>query len=380
LRISGFLILFFFSLNFIDLNCDLNIFLQSPSTVLVADEPLEVDLEVTGLTDHLRGFTMTIEYDTDHFSADPADFLEGSLLSDSGDLTHWEVAGSNGSFQLTCSILGVTPGITGEGSAFSFQLTNQNLDNLTGTDVNITNIVLRDTLNNEILPDNVTGLTVTIDATPVYIDLHVILEGPWISGTTQSHDLVDAGFLPLESPYDDEILAEFPIVSPQYIVDWIWLELRETETGSMVKSCNSFLLNNSALVSTTGDQAFPFHYTQGISYYLIIRQRNHLDIMSSSSYLLSDALLTPTEVDLTDEINVYDSFSVIELETGIFGMFAGDADQDGNVFPSDRNEEWRTQTGTNGYLSADFDLDTNVFPNDLNEFWRINTGRSSQIP
>jgi hypothetical protein len=361
---------------------DIDIFLTG-STHLNQNENLTVNAEIRGVSVNMRSFALTITYDTSHFTALPADFEEGTFLSDSGDPTQWEMAGSDGSYTATCAILGYTEGVTGDGLLFTFVLTNLNLQNLTGTEINITEVILRDTLNNdiEVLPVNVSGLTVTIEAPEgIYLDLTLLLEGPWISGTSMRYDLETEGIIPLVSPLDGETLAALPDVSPQHIVDWIYLELRETETGATVDSCNAFLLDNAALVSAEGDQLFPFIGAGGNSYYLVLRHRNHLDIMTAGSYLLTTDPLDPTVVDLTDVTNVYGNFAVKELDTGIYGMFSGDADRDGQVASTDLNNYWRPQTGLGGYQSADFNLNGQVQPDDQNNYWRINTGKSSKVP
>ncbi|KQC06771.1 MAG: hypothetical protein APR54_06750 [Candidatus Cloacimonas sp. SDB] len=363
------------------INTDLYIFLTSPNTHLAQNENLYVNAEISGMAENLRSFALTISFDTYHFSASPEDFQEGTFLSASGDPTQWEMSGTDGSYTATCAILGYTTGVNGEGVLFSFELTNLNRQNLTGTEINIANVVLRDTLNNEIYPVNVSGLSVTIEAPEgVYLDVTLLLEGPWISGTSMRYDLETAGKLPLVSPYDGEVLSEFPEVSPQHIVDWIWLELRETENGATVDSCNAFLLDNAALVSTEGDQRFPFLGAGGNSYYLVVRHRNHLDIMTAIVHRMSGESSLPTVIDLTDVTNIYGDLGIKELETGIYGMISGDADRDRYVAPSDLNNVWRLQTGLSGYWSADFNLNKDVQPQDRNDYWRINTGKSSKVP
>lgn len=377
LKLKHLLSIFVILIFTIRLAAEIDIFLTSSNTDLTIGEPLQVDVEITGMTEDMRAYAITVEYDTCYFTASTDDFREGTFLSSSGDHTQWEMSGTDGSYTATCSILGYTAGVSGSGILFSFELTNLG-QTTTETTVSITNVVLRDVLNNEIEPVNVAGLTVSITA--VYLNVQILLEGAWNGGTSMRYDLETTGNIPLVSPFDGETLAALPDVSPQNIVDWIRLELRETSGGSSVDVCNAFLLDNADLVSTAGDNAFAFPDADENNYYLIIRHRNHLDIMTADSYLLSNEHLNPTVIDLTDDSNVYGNLAVKELTTGIYGMISGDADQDGQIASTDLNQNWRTETGTGGYLSADFDLSSEVQSSDRNDFWRINSGASTKIP
>jgi hypothetical protein len=61
-------------------------------------------------------------------------------------------------------------------------------------------------------------------------------------------------------------------------------------------------------------------------------------------------------------------------------LYAGDANMDGQITPTDCISYWRVQTGSVGYKSADFNLDGIVLPTDMVNYWRLNTGHATQIP
>jgi hypothetical protein len=61
-------------------------------------------------------------------------------------------------------------------------------------------------------------------------------------------------------------------------------------------------------------------------------------------------------------------------------MYAGDADGNGQVQTSDKNDYWWLQTGTAGYKSGDFDLNGQVQTSDKNDYWWNNTGVGSAVP
>ena len=374
------LIIFIFSV--VLLNADVEVFISDSSYQLIYNENVTISINISGIEQAMRAFEIDLAYDTNYFHAEQTDFEESDFLSNSDDETQWFVAGENGNFTITCAILGVTSGSIGSGTLFTLFLTNLNQDIISGTDVTLSNVILRDTLNNNINVDIIGSCNLTIDASPAFANFTMLLEGPYIedSGGMMNHGLVDGGDIPTISPYDSEDIGSLPDVIPHFIVDWLYVELRTTSNGSTVKSANAFLLENGKIVDVKGNYSLPFYYTTGVEYYVVLSHRNHLKIMTQNSMIFADNSGDSPDMDLTNSANVYGAFSVKELETGISGLYSGDADQDGQIFPNDRNDYWRIQTGQSGYKDADFNLDGDVFPNDLNEFWRINCGISSKVP
>lgn len=347
---------------------------------LIEDQNITIPIEISGLTQTLRAFEICIEYDTDFFSAEADDLTEGAFLAQTGDETQWFCSGENGCFVAACTILGTSSGSSGEGTLFTISLTNLNQDILIGTELKIGKVILRDLLNNPINVDQTDNSIIYIDASPVYLDISLWLEGSYLPGGSMSHTLSDNSLLPLESPYDNQVLTQLPDVGSNYIVDWIYVDLKLAESDTPVKSANAFLLNDGSVVDVYGNSNLPFYFTSGIQYFLKISHRNHLPIMTQNKVLLSDSPDSATQIDFTTSDTAYGCFSMKPLEPEVYGLYSGDADQDGNIFPNDRNDYWRIQTGQSGYKSADFNLDGNVLTDDLNDLWRINAGISSQIP
>jgi len=115
------------------------------------------------------------------------------------------------------------------------------------------------------------------------------------------------------------------------IVDWIWLELRDKNNS------NTRLFTRSALVQRDGDivdldgtseVAFPNAYQD--NYYLMVRHRNHLAVMTAAT------------VDLTNPATMIDFTTVAQatfgttptsarrlIKTATYGLWAG------NTFPKD---------------------------------------------
>lgn len=73
---------------------------------------------------------------------------------------------------------------------------------------------------------------------------------------------------------------------------------------------------------------------------------------------------------------------MVEVETGVWAMIAGDANGDGAIDATDQNAEWRPNNGQpwDYSIGADMNLDGSIDATDLNAFWRPNNGKSTQVP
>jgi hypothetical protein len=122
---------------------------------------------------------------------------------------------------------------------------------------------------------------------PPYVltQIKTYLEGAYDSEGIMQTGLNDSGNLPLESPYSDGRTASS---IPSQIVDWIYVELRETLNGGSVASKSFFLRNDGFITDLDGlttDLRFD-EVTSGY-YYILLKHRNHLEVMSSDSIYLS---------------------------------------------------------------------------------------------
>jgi hypothetical protein len=107
------------------------------------------------------------------------------------------------------------------------------------------------------------------------------------------------------------------------------MELRSTYNGSTVDSTSAFLTNYGKVVNTNGVDTLVFPGHAVGFYYIVIHHRNHLAIMTADSIEISDSTAL---YDFTKDSNkTYGSEGIKELETGIWGMWAGDANGDGNI-------------------------------------------------
>ena len=389
--------LLIFLLGFISvqvLQADVRIYIDEPQYYIKYFDTITVAVNIEGLnTTPLRGYKINFAFDDYYLEAiGTSAFVEGDFLRDIGRTQFYVLAEDDGSYTVTCSILSVTNGAYGAGTLFYATLRAKDEEIGTvgspgsGTDLNLSDIILRDPLNHNITYHQVDGGDVVISALPLYSGLKVFLQGPYLTGTggTMSHVLSDNSYIPLTSPYEPALtLTAFPTVTPRYIVDWLYVELRATVSSTFEQGRSCFLLNDGTVVDLDGNPILEFEYTAGYDYYVVIRHRNHLAVMSADPATLSADPLTGSVADLTVSGSVYggDILGVKLIEPGILALYAGDADQNEIIAPTDMNLYWRVQTGSlYGYYSADFDLNGNVLPSDRNLFWRPNSGRLCQIP
>ncbi len=76
----------------------------------------------------------------------------------------------------------------------------------------------------------------------------------------------------------------------------------------------------------------------------------------------------------------YGNNAAVEIEPGVWGMFSGDGDENGEVNDDDKNIVWRKDNGTLGYKAGDYNINGGVNIDDRNLYWRKNKGKKSQVP
>jgi hypothetical protein len=295
---------------------------------------------------------------------------QGSLFSGT-PVGWWNVTNvSPGVVRVECIIFGPGLFVTGPGIILNANFTGlaEGYSAFTFNQVELYDVT------GAIIPNvTTTNGNILIGTNLAYLGAKCYLQGPFGSG------LMNTGInekIPLTSPYPSDPITVASI--PSNVVDWILMELRQTSNGTTYRSQSLFLLSDGTMI-TPGKPFVVYNGTPAGSYFIVIRHRNHLSIMSSSAAQVAGSGTMPY-YDFTLLSSVYGSGSTVTLENGLQGLAVGDSNQDGSVGLSDRNDYWRLQAGRSGYLSADYNLDGNVFPNDLNGFWRINFGMTTDVP
>ncbi len=208
----------------------------------------------------------------------------------------------------------------------------------------------------------------------ILLQVKIFLEGAYNSNTGEMTTDIN-GQLPLTSPYSEDARAVNSI--PANIVDWVLVQLRETATGSAITSRSAFLRKDGRIVADDGTtEEIELSVPEG-NYFIVIKHRNHLAVMSMNAIPLNST--TSTLYDFTaSESQFYGSGGAVQLESGVWGMWSGDADGSGVVDAGDRNSTWNDRNKS-GYENSDVDLSGVVDAADRNTTWN-NRNKSSTLP
>ncbi len=163
--------------------------------------------------------------------------------------------------------------------------------------------------------------------------------------------------------YDED---EEVIIFPENTVDWLLLELRDANNEDIVVAQQVGLLRSDGIImDLDGDPHICFFDVQGeTEYYVVVRHRNHIDIMSSVPIEI------PNEDDLYDFTTGYDPSKgyrqVKKITAGTYAMKAGDLNGNGVITYSDFNKYIDQLNQITLYLASDANLDGQVGIADYN--------------
>lgn len=221
-------------------------------------------------------------------------------------------------------------------------------------------------------------LTVVYSPPPrVLVEARIFLEGAYnAAGDSMRTDLRDNEYIPMVSPYTQNPRPASPPI-PLNITDWVLVELRETADGSAIASKSAFLRNDGRIVADDGttEQITMNNVSEGY-YYIVVRHRNHLAVMSAGSVQLNGDF--STLYDFTTGTGRYHGSDAKLLETNIYGMYKGDAN--GNSFVNSADYlKVKSEIGSNGNYNGDCNLNSFVNSADYLNV-KPNVGKSSQVP
>ncbi len=214
----------------------------------------------------------------------------------------------------------------------------------------------------------------------VTINAKAFLEGSY---STLTHNMRTniRPLLPLAQPYTtgpwDYTGSENTPSVPDSVVDWILAELQDSAGSSSLAARRvGFIKQTGAIRSVDGAAPIVFDLMKPGSYYVVLRHRNHLPIMSATSISLG---LARTVYDFsTAQSQAYGTLPMNQLEAGVFGMVAGDVNRSMIVTASDANSVFST-LNSQGYAFEDANMSGIVTAADANSAFG-NLNRSTQIP
>ncbi|MGB1206390.1 MAG: carboxylesterase family protein [Chitinophagales bacterium] len=200
--------------------------------------------------------------------------------------------------------------------------------------------------------------------TPCYrAKVKVCLEGAY-DGEIMSSNL--GNNLPFEQPYNRPPYSYFGteiLNNPNSnIVDWVLLEVQDL-SGEIVGRAAGLLHNDGFVYDVEGNEGVRIP-NLGIAadYHIIVRHRNHLDVMSQAM-MLPNAM--PYDFT-TAETQAFGNGQQGEMTNGTFAMWAGDINGNGAVTVADFNQYLLDLGHLNEYDDSDLNLNGNVTISDFN--------------
>ena len=196
------------------------------------------------------------------------------------------------------------------------------------------------------------------------VNIYAFLEGAYDS-TTQSMNaiLAQEDLLPLSQPYNTppwnydgtESIEEFLDI----VVDWVLVEVRSGEpslggasTTTVVETKAGLLLTNGRIVNTQGQYLRFENLVADQSYYIALRHRNHLDVLSAIPIIANP--------EMSYDFRTSPAFGSNQQQTaadGNYVLYGGDYVPDGVIQNSD-NDAWKASPAIlNTYHITDGTLD-----------------------
>jgi Leucine-rich repeat (LRR) protein len=190
--------------------------------------------------------------------------------------------------------------------------------------------------------DAATTFSESACTTDFTLGIDVFLQGALLNPNTGEENLMRddlrvAGFIPTTSPYGDGLTCEstvFDTTGDNAIVDWILIEFRDASDSSTVTYSQSALLQRDGdVVDVDGVSDVAFSFSGSVDYYVALRHRNHLGIMTTTSIPFVNNVLTTIDfTDATDEITHGSNAQTDSgMPDGVIAMWAGDCNDDGSV-------------------------------------------------
>jgi len=243
---------------------------------------------------------------------------------------------------------------------------------------------------------NSNGYSKVVNCSGLAIQLKLVLQGAEIENGEigeMRDDLRLKNLVPLEEPYSSmrgfthvnegggEVCSEalMAVTGNDAIVDWVFVEIRSVENADLVLATFSGLLQRDGdVMDHNGDVVIPIFNMPPGDYYVAIKHRNHIPIISLYPYTFS-----ATEIPLIDFTNKFTpsrgnnpTIDVGNENPPVQAVWSGDLNGDGDVIfqgPGNDvffmfleilldagNEDKLTNFISEGYTSNDFNMDGTV--------------------
>lgn len=211
-------------------------------------------------------------------------------------------------------------------------------------------------------------------------EVKAFLSGFYNEGASNmSNTLQTNGLLPSAQPYNMDPFnyngAESIQTSRTDLTDWVLLEVRDSQNPQSILQRQAVLMTQSGqLIASNGNTNLLFPNLSNGSYYLAIRHKSHLGVISSVPIPLGPT--TPVSYDYTISVNqALGNEQLAPLpNSNSVGLFVGDFDNNGLINNLDFNLWKGNSAAVNVYLPIDADGNGIVNNQDFNE-WAANPSK-----
>lgn len=184
--------------------------------------------------------------------------------------------------------------------------------------------------------------------------IKVFLEGPYSQATGLMNDDLRAGsYIPLTEPYSNSGKVRFSsfgggggevttnavltsnVGTPDAIVDWVFIELRSAQDSTVVEHTIAALLQRDGDIVDPSDGISDLSIIgqAGASYYVAVKHRNHLGVMTANPILLDGTTTFDFSTAAPSEIYSNPNNSISEMKDmgGTHVLWAGNSNADVKV-------------------------------------------------
>ncbi|NCP06909.1 MAG: hypothetical protein GW817_10885 [Flavobacteriales bacterium] len=213
----------------------------------------------------------------------------------------------------------------------------------------------------------------------IIAQIKAYLQGPYGAGIMLD-GLRTTGNIPTTSPYIDGMTCNasvFTVTGSDAIIDWVWMELRDSADGiTVITSMSALLQADGDVVANDGVSPLNISVPEG-AYYIMLSHRNHLGIRTANTINLVGGTQS---IDLTTNSALIEggSNAIANMGDGNFALFSGDFDGNGQVQNSDKVAV-EILRGTNGFSNADLDMNSEVQNTDIQNKLSPNIGKGEQF-
>jgi hypothetical protein len=167
---------------------------------------------------------------------------------------------------------------------------------------------------------------------------------------------------------------------PAGVIDWVLVTLRSgTAANTGVDTVAAFIMKSGAIVGLDGSSPLFFPGVKYGNYYVVLRHRNHLAIMTKNTLVLNRA---SAQYDFTTaQDKAYGTSPMLQVGSK-FCLYTGDANLDGQITTGDFTA-WlvNAKAALTGYTLTDFNCDAQNSAGDFS-LWLANakSAATSKVP